>query len=505
MSSPTVVRAAATVSGSSAGVPPIDRNAQPCPDRRCFSPSPEIVVGVARIADLCLVAIAAVVAFGIHIGDTLDSPAERERYFLTALVAAAIFVAGTQYIGGYTLKQLSALCCQLTRAAATWAITISALGVLAWVADVSERYSHGWTLSWTMMTLAFILLERGIVRFAIARWVRDGHLARNVAIVGAGEDVERLVERLRKSQDQSIAIRGIFDDLKSRAPLSVCGSTALGTTDDLLDFARQVPIQEVIIALPLTAEERLKKIVGKLKPLAADLRLSAAPIIEELQVRHISYIGDVPLLNISDRPIKNWHKTAKYIEDKMLAILLLLVFGPVMVVVALLIKLDSRGPVFFVQERFGCNNNPIRVVKFRTMYTESGDVSGAQRTVRSDPRVTRVGRVLRELSFDELPQLFNVLKNDMSLVGPRPHAIAMKAGNVLYCDAIEEYAQRHRVKPGITGWAQVNRCRGEIDTIAKAQARLDYDLYYIEHWSLWLDLKILARTVPTLLSRQNAY
>jgi polysaccharide biosynthesis protein PslA len=167
--------------------------------------------------------------------------------------------------------------------------------------------------------------------------------------------------------------------------------------------------------------------------------------------------------------------------------------------------LESRGPVLFVQDRFGFNNNVIRVLKFRTMFVDRGDVSGAQRTVRNDPRVTRVGRVLRWLSFDELPQLLNVLRGEMSLVGPRPHAIAMRAGDQLYFEAVEDYAQRHRIKPGITGWAQVNGCRGEIDTLAKARARVDHDLYYIENWSLWLDLKTAVLTVLVLLTRQDAY
>jgi lipopolysaccharide/colanic/teichoic acid biosynthesis glycosyltransferase len=176
-----------------------------------------------------------------------------------------------------------------------------------------------------------------------------------------------------------------------------------------------------------------------------------------------------------------------------------------MALVGLLIKLDSRGPVLFAQERFGFNNNVIRVLKFRTMYLDRGDISGAQRTVRDDPRVTRVGRILRALSLDELPQLFNVVRGEMSLVGPRPHAITMRAGDRLYDDAVATYLNRHRVKPGITGWAQINGLRGEVDTIEKARARVEHDLYYIEHWSLWLDLKILLTTAPQLLAHRNAY
>ncbi len=225
----------------------------------------------------------------------------------------------------------------------------------------------------------------------------------------------------------------------------------------------------------------------------------------KLPVRGISYAGNIPLLAVVDRPIKHWNAVAKRIEDLICSSFLLLLFAPIMMIIAMLIKLDSRGPVFFAQERFGFNNDVIRVLKFRTMYANRGDISGAQRTVPKDPRVTRIGRVLRALSFDELPQLLNVLRGDMSLVGPRPHAITMKAGGRLYYEAVEQYVHRHRVKPGITGWAQVNGLRGEIDTLEKAHARVEQDLYYIEHWSLWLDLKTLALTMPVLLSRQNAY
>jgi Undecaprenyl-phosphate glucose phosphotransferase len=473
--------------------------------RSHFSVSAEVVVGTAKIFDFCLVLMAAVVAFALYLGVTMYSVAELERYFLTSLLGATIFVAGMRHIGGYTLKQLSVLRWQLAQATTMWTITVSVLLVVAFVVKVSETYSRGWVLGWTATALAFILIGRGIVRLAIIRWLREGHLAQNVVIVGAGEHGERLIARLKKSQDESIVIRGVFDDRIPRVPHSVCGCDVLGNTEDLVHFARRVPLDRVIIALPLSAERRLKAIVDKLKVLPADLCLSAESMAESLPLRSISFLGGAPLLGISDRPLKNWNAVAKWVEDKMLAAFLLLLFAPTMAVIALLIKLDSGGPVLFVQDRFGFNNKIIRVLKFRTMYEDRGDISGAQRTVHNDPRVTRVGRVLRWSSLDELPQLLNVLLGDMSLVGPRPHVIAMKAGDLLYFEAIEEYSQRHRVKPGITGWAQVSGCRGEIDTLEKARARVKHDLFYIENWSLGLDLKTLALTVPVLLSRRNAY
>jgi exopolysaccharide biosynthesis polyprenyl glycosylphosphotransferase len=211
------------------------------------------------------------------------------------------------------------------------------------------------------------------------------------------------------------------------------------------------------------------------------------------------------MLEIVNRPLKDWRAIAKWVEDTLISSVALILVGPLMGLIAILIKLDSPGPIFFVQRRFGFNNNVIRVLKFRTMHVGRGDASGAQRTVRNDPRVTRIGWFLRLLSFDELPQLINVLRGDMSLVGPRPHAVAMKAGDRLYCEAVEHYMHRHRVKPGITGLAQVNGLRGEVDTLEKAHARVAHDLYYIEHWSLWLDLKIILKTAGILASCENAY
>jgi exopolysaccharide biosynthesis polyprenyl glycosylphosphotransferase len=245
--------------------------------------------------------------------------------------------------------------------------------------------------------------------------------------------------------------------------------------------------------------------VEKFKVLPADVRLSAVPIEDQFPIHRVIYIGNLPLFTALDRPLKHWAAVIKWTEDKILSTILILWFAPLMTIIALAIKLDSAGPVFFVQERFGYNNNPIRVIKFRTMHSDCADLSGARRTVYRDPRVTRVGRVLRPLSFDELPQLFNVLKGDMSLIGPRPHAIAMRAGDRLYGDAIPEYMLRHRVMPGITGWAQVNGLRGEIDSLEKARARVEHDLFYIDHWSVWFDLKVLVLTLRIVLTRENAY
>ena len=222
--------------------------------------------------------------------------------------------------------------------------------------------------------------------------------------------------------------------------------------------------------------------------------------------RAYSYLGDVPVFDVADRPISDWNLVFKWLFDHLVAALALVLLSPVMLATAIAIKLDSKGPVLFRQKRHGFNNELIEVFKFRSMYVDSADAGAAKLVTKDDPRVTRVGRFIRKTSIDELPQLFNVLKGQLSIVGPRPHALQAKAANVLYYEAVEGYFARHRVKPGITGWAQINGWRGETDTLDKIMQRVNHDLYYIEHWSLLLDLYILVMTPVSLFIRgENAY
>jgi Undecaprenyl-phosphate glucose phosphotransferase len=467
--------------------------------------SPETVAFVVGVSDFCLVLGAAALAFAAYSGVLDRTLAEPGHHVLTSFLAATLFVGMLERLDGYSLKHLSRLDWQMTRIAMAWVLAVAVLLFLAFVSKTSETYSRGWVIAWIMTTPVLLLIGRSLLITVTATRAGGGYLVRSIAIVGAGVEGQRLIAKLRDGLDKSVVIVGVFDDRVSRLPPSVCGLAVRGTTDDLLSLARQASIDEVVIALPLDAERRLKGLCEKMKALAIDVRLSIEPLSETFQVRGMGYVGGVPVLEMVNRPLRNWRAVAKLIEDKLLGLFLLALVGPLMGLIAILIKLDSYGPVFFVQKRFGFNNEVIRVLKFRTMRVERGDPSGAQRTLRNDPRVTRFGRILRWLSLDELPQLINVIRGDMSLVGPRPHAVAMKAGDRLYGEAVEHYLHRHRVKPGITGWAQINGLRGEVDTLSKARARVAHDLYYIEHWSLWLDLKIVLKTVGNLTSRDNAY
>ena len=466
--------------------------------------SPEIWALSVGAIDFCLIPAASVPAFAIYSGVMDQTVAEAGRHVLTSLFAATVFVGLLKQFGGYRLKQLPRLHWQLRHILTAWGLTVAVLLMIGFFSKTSDVYSRGWMLSWIITVPMLLLIERGLLRALVATDA-VGSLARSVVVIGAGDEGQRLIARLLAGQDNTVTIRGVFDDRRSRVPSAVYGLAVRGTTDDLLDFAGHVPVDEVIIALPLNAECRLRSLCDKLKALAIDVRLSIEPLAETFCARGMGYVGDIPVLNVVNRPLKNWDGLAKILEDKVLGVFLLVFLGPLMVLIAILIKLDSKGPVFFVQRRFGFNNRVIRVFKFRTMYSDRGDLTGAQRTVKNDPRVTRIGRMLRALSMDELPQLLNVVRGDMSLVGPRPHAIEMKAGDRLYCQAVEQYLHRHRVKPGITGWAQVNGSRGEVDTLEKANARVMYDLYYIENWSLGLDFKILLKTAGILAFSENAY
>jgi lipopolysaccharide/colanic/teichoic acid biosynthesis glycosyltransferase len=431
--------------------------------------------------------------------------AEPGRHILTSFLAATMFVGLFERLGGYRLKQLSRLDWQLKRVLITWGFTVAVLLLIAFFSKTSEIYSRGWVLAWMITAPVLLLIGRGVLQVVRATGVGGTCLARNIAIVGAGDEGRRPIARLWADQDRSIVIRGVYDDRKSRLPSTVCGLAVRGTADDLLDRARHESTNEVVIALPLHAEGRLKSFFEKMKALAVDVRLSLEPFVETFRVRGMGYIGDVPLLEIIDRPLKSWNGVIKFSEDKLLGLFLLALVSPLMALIAILIKLDSRGALFFRQKRFGFNNQVIHVLKFRTMHIDRSDPSGEQRTVRNDPRVTRhwknfaLAEPRRTASADQC--------------GPRRYVAGrsaapcdrMKTGDRLYYEAVEQLCTAIASSRASPAGAQVNGLRGEVDTLEKARARVAHDLYYIEHCSLWLDLKILLKTAGVLVSRENAY
>lgn len=338
---------------------------------------------------------------------------------------------------------------------------------------------------------------------------RSGRFARTtinkrVAVLGAGEQSHYILNKVRRTDTFDYEIVGVFDDRIERTDKIVAGHDFLGTTGDLIEFASTNQCDRIILAMPWSAADRIAVIMEKLRVLSIDVSLAPDLIAQKYPVIYSDDLG-LPLFDLSIKPLSDVEVLFKRCADAILASIALVVLLPVFAITAIAIKLDSKGPVFFVQRRYGINRASLMMFKFRTMRDDCRDDDGEVLTRRNDIRVTRVGRFLRKYSVDELPQLLNVLKGDMSIVGPRPHTSKAKAGNTLYRDAVASYNMRYRVKPGMTGWAQVNGWRGETDTREKLQKRVEHDLYYIDNWTPLLDLVILIRTVWICGMGRNAF
>ncbi len=348
---------------------------------------------------------------------------------------------------------------------------------------------------------------RAVVRMC-ATWVRDFGLSeRRALIVGGGENAAELMRALTASPENDIRVCGIFDDRDDlRSPPVVMGVPKIGSVRSLVEFVRRAEIDMVIVTLPLSAERRIRELLSLVKVLPLDVRLSAYSADYAFPRRRASGAAEGGLIDVMRRPLAGSGRIRKRAFDLVLAGVALLLLAPVMLAVALAIRLESRGPVIFRQMRHGYNHRSVEVWKFRSMYHESTDATARRVVTREDPRVTRVGRFIRKTSLDELPQLVNVLRGDLSLVGPRPHVLAaVSSRQQAFEEIVEGYAARHKVPPGVTGWAQIHGWRGEIDDPEKLQKRFEHDLYYIENWSIWLDFYVLAMTPLRLLDTRNAY
>ncbi len=295
---------------------------------------------------------------------------------------------------------------------------------VSFFAKAGEQFSRVWLGSFYVVGLLALLVFRRALFLMVRRWTKEGRLTRRTAIVGGGAAGEALA-RDAGQRDSDVRVVGLFDDRgDDRSPQAVAGVPKLGTVDDLVEFARRTRVDLVIFSLPILAEGRILQMLKKLWVLPVDIRLSAHSNKLRFRPRSYSYLGNVPVLDVFDRPITDWDVVMKWLFDKIVGGLALICAAPVMLLVAIAIKLDSRGPVLFKQKRHGFNNELVEVYKFRSMYTDMTDHAAQKSVTKDDPRVTRVGRFIRKTSIDELPQLFNVVfKGNLSLVGPRPHAV----------------------------------------------------------------------------------
>jgi Undecaprenyl-phosphate glucose phosphotransferase len=465
--------------------------------------SKQKLIGFVLVADLI-----AMVSIGLI---ALIYYAQASAFFspipvLIVLATTVLSVAILRRLWAYTVPSLGAFPRQMRAVLAALAgAAILVLGGMFFL-NINVMAYRDWLILWFFGSLTSLGLVRVFVASALSDAMRSGALARRAVIVGGGHTSEELIRRLEKTGETAIHILGLFDDRSDeRSPDTVGRYRKIGTFDELVDYCRLHAVDLLIVSLPQSAEERILPLLRKLWELPIDVRIAAHGARLKLSKRAYSYIGDVPFLAVFDRPLSDWDGMVKSVFDFCIAALCLVIFLPLMLLVALLIKLDSRGPVLFRQARYGFNNNLIGVYKFRSMYADKVDPHGARSVTKQDARVTRVGRFIRKTSIDELPQLLNVLKGELSLVGPRPHPTQSKVGDELFQHVVDGYFARHRMKPGITGWAQINGWRGETDTFEKIEQRVEHDLYYIENSSLAFDCYILLMTPFALFNTKNAY
>lgn len=375
---------------------------------------------------------------------------------------------------------------------------------LVWQFGLIDNYSRGVSVLYLLSLVICLAVSRPMIRGILTRLSGRGAIEQRIAFYGADPASVTMMRRLIDTLDlPHIRYVGVADDRPKVTEID--GMKLLGGYHELAEMARRGEVDQVLISVPNLPVERLHEIVEGLSAVSVDVSLIPAEAIELAPDYRVHLLGSLPVLNLWQRPFRDVNQFVKRGEDLILGGIALVLLAPIMGIAALLIRLTSPGPILFVQPRMGFNNEIIHVRKFRTMYADQSDIGARATTTRDDPRVTPVGRVLRKLSIDELPQLLNVMTGDMSLVGPRPHALEMRVGDHYYQDAVRGYAGRHRVRPGITGLAQVKGLRGEIRTIDRAKRRVELDKEYIDHWSPWLDLRIMLMTLRAVLYDSDAY
>ena len=418
---------------------------------------------------------------------------------IVGLVAIGIFSLIAEFLGVYRNWRGIAFGREATCTVIAWFFTLLALGALGQFTEYSTEISGRGLLMWfavsPVLSLAFRCLYRGIIQWMIRKGIRT----RKFAVAGLNDLGTQLVGSIGESPDLGYEFVGYFDDRADERQET--HGASLGSIDELIEKTKSGEIQVVFITIPMRAEERIRGFISQLSDTTASVYIVPDLFVFQLMHSRWTEVQGLPVVSVFENPLYGIDGVLKRCVDFTLAAMLLVICAIPMLIIAALVKFTSKGPVFFLQSRYGLDGKAIKVWTFRSMTCcDNGDV--VKQAKKNDMRITFIGGILRKTSLDELPQLFNVLFGNMSLVGPRPHA---NAHNEYYRKEIEGYMLRHKVKPGITGLAQVNGCRGETETIDKMERRVFFDHQYIRNWSIWLDLKILVKTFGVVFKQQNAY
>jgi putative colanic acid biosynthesis UDP-glucose lipid carrier transferase len=426
-----------------------------------------------------------------------------ERYTLLVATSCVVFYLSAEAFSVYNHRRSAPLRVDLAKLLSAWAATAVIVLLLGYATQVSQLYSRLGVATWLLLAPLSLVSIRAVERAVLMKFRTLGYNTRRVAIVGAGPQGIRVASTIAGAPWMGLEVVGIYDDRKRAAGriADELPCELLGTTQDLFRELARRRIEVIYVTLPIHDRERIISVINALSD--STISLYFVPDMFLFSIVHGRWVqvGDLPAVSVFETPfygIEAWFKRA---EDLVVSSLVLLLAAVPMLAIALAIRLTSRGPALFRQRRYGLDGREFRMWKFRTMIVCEDETAVAQAT-RTDGRVTRVGAFLRRTSLDELPQFLNVLTGSMSVVGPRPHA---SAHNEHYRHLVRHYMIRHKVRPGITGWAQVNGLRGETDTIDKMERRVDYDLWYIRNWSLLLDLQIIGATMLRSWRDENAY
>ncbi len=421
---------------------------------------------------------------------------------ILSMVLAGLFLAWSlSAVGAYRLAPREGLGQHLVRTAAGFGlagavITIGLLIARPPAADVST-FAFWYCLDFCFLW-ALHCVWWGMTRY----WRRTGRLTPTIVVVGATDTADRLIGGALRTRDVSVV--GIFDDRIGRVPDTVRGVPVLGDVSALVSHRVMPYVDRIVITVTARAQDRVRQLIDTLSVLPNEVVLYLDDAEEADQSAALTRIADAPLARVSGEASDERRALVKRAQDLVIGLLALIVLTPIMLLTALAVRLDSPGPIFFRQRRHGFNNEEIVVWKFRSMRADRADATASRQVQVGDDRVTRVGRFIRKTSLDELPQILNVLTGEMSLVGPRPHAVGMKTGEEESAKLVATYAHRHRMKPGMTGWAAIKGSRGPVDTPELVRRRVALDVEYIERQSFWLDLYIMAMTVPVLLGDSQA-
>lgn len=443
-----------------------------------------------------------VILFTLFLGSPYTNFYNLEGYIIAGLSAVVIFGLVGRFTEIYTSWSGRPLKDEFFRITVAWLLTFLSLVFIAFVTKTTEQFSRVVLVAWLIATPLLLILARFLLRQIFAHLRSIGINNRNVAIVGMTQNGLHFARDLENRPEFGYHVVGFYDDRTDRIHDEVLNYYShLGNFEDLIVSARNGEWDQIYIALPVEARKRMLHLLNELSDSATPIRLLPDYFTTNLLQSKFIEIADNPVLCIYDSPFSADHALIKRLEDLFFGTIILALISPILLVIAAAVKFTSPGPILFKQNRYGQKGEKIRVWKFRTM-TVCEDGENVTQATRGDSRYTKIGEFLRKTSLDELPQFYNVLQGRMSIVGPRPHAVAH---NEQYRNVIPGYMLRHMIKPGITGWAQVNGWRGETNTIYKMRKRVEFDLEYMREWSLWLDIKIIFLTVFRGFTDKNAY